>query len=158
MEPTEYDRIADLLIQIRKKVDNLNPTRHNAILWKESMLEAIASALESNDALGEYDAKGWLWWRVIANAMCIRAQFVGELMACIMDQICAWARNTIRGVAGGVKNESSLPIIRPNSCYFGDFAGVATGKNQRTTGTNPVQKPVACGSCTNAPEQQVRNC
>ena len=60
MDPTEYDRIADLLMQIRKKIKNLDPTRMRTITTQSEMYYHITSALELNDKLAELDAMGWL--------------------------------------------------------------------------------------------------
>lgn len=60
MDPKEYDRIADLLIQIRKKLDNLLP---NTDLGKSNRIMALAlvnNLLLYVDELAEIDAKGWL--------------------------------------------------------------------------------------------------
>jgi hypothetical protein len=60
MDANHYDRIADLLIQIRKKYSNLNPNDPDMkILVKQSILE-IDFLLQNNDLLAKWDAKGWL--------------------------------------------------------------------------------------------------
>ena len=60
MDPKEYDRIADLLMQIRKKYDNLTPQEHIDASVKPMMLNSIDQLLAWNDKLAEWDAKGWL--------------------------------------------------------------------------------------------------
>lgn len=61
MDPKEYDRIADLLMQIRKKIDNLpvNSAPLTAYI-RDEMLREVNWLLETFDKIGEWDAKGWL--------------------------------------------------------------------------------------------------
>ena len=54
MDAREYDRIADLLMQIRSKYAK---EKHN---MAEYMVESISHLLRLNDTLAEQDAKGWL--------------------------------------------------------------------------------------------------
>lgn len=60
MEPRDYDRIADLLMQIRKKYANLKLPDHMDAYNREIMLNTIDNLLKLNDKFGEWDAKGWL--------------------------------------------------------------------------------------------------
>jgi hypothetical protein len=60
MDPKEYDRIADLLMQIRKKIDNLNTTDETSAIIKDIMLYHLHRCLATNDKIAECDAKGWL--------------------------------------------------------------------------------------------------
>jgi hypothetical protein len=57
MDPQEYDRIADLLMQIRKKYNKL-PMEDKRL--KQSILEHIDVLLQMNDTCGVFDAKGLL--------------------------------------------------------------------------------------------------
>jgi hypothetical protein len=54
MDAKEYDRIADLLMQIRKKYAKGN--HHMA----KYMVERINYLLIMNDKIAEQDGKGWL--------------------------------------------------------------------------------------------------
>ena len=54
MDAKEYDRIADLLMQIRKKYQN---SKHH---MGKYMVERINYLLIMNDKIAEQDAKGWL--------------------------------------------------------------------------------------------------
>ena len=54
MDAKEYDRIADLLMQIRKKYAK---ETHN---MADYMVESITHLLRLNDVLAEQDAKGYL--------------------------------------------------------------------------------------------------
>ncbi len=60
MDAREYDRIADLLMQIEKKIRSLDPTRMPTITFQSEMHYHIMSALELNDKLAKSDAAGWL--------------------------------------------------------------------------------------------------
>jgi hypothetical protein len=60
MDARDYDRIGDLLMQIKKKIENLNPTRMPTITAQSEMHYHIMSALELNDKLAELDNMGWL--------------------------------------------------------------------------------------------------
>ncbi len=60
MDPREYDRIADLLMQIRSKIDNINTKHRTGKNGKDSMLHHIEMALKYNDSLAQFDGKGWL--------------------------------------------------------------------------------------------------
>jgi DNA-binding transcriptional regulator GbsR (MarR family) len=60
MDAREWDRIADLLMQIRKKYDNLKPKDHIDPSIKPMMLNSIDQLLTWNDKLAEWDGKGWL--------------------------------------------------------------------------------------------------
>jgi hypothetical protein len=57
MDPKEYDRIADLLMQIRKKYDN---TAFQDQMLKRSVLEHIDALLSMNDECGQLAGNGWL--------------------------------------------------------------------------------------------------
>lgn len=57
MDAKEYDRIADLLMQIRKKYNKL-PMEDKKL--KRSILEHIDVLLQMNDTCGVFDAKGLL--------------------------------------------------------------------------------------------------
>lgn len=60
MDAQEYDRIADMLMQIRKKYANLEPKNEWGQHAKHSILDYINAALHLNDEIGEIEAKGWL--------------------------------------------------------------------------------------------------
>ena len=61
MEPREYDRIADLLCQIRSKIaNNLRTTTEKGRWTKELYLQRIASLLVNTDELADVDQKGLL--------------------------------------------------------------------------------------------------
>ena len=60
MDARDWDRIADLLMQIEKKIRKLDPTRMPSITAQSEMHHHIMSALELNDKLAEWDNKGWL--------------------------------------------------------------------------------------------------
>jgi len=60
MDAREYDRIADLLMQIEKKIRSLSPSRMPTITQQSEMHYHIMSALELNDKLAKSDAAGWL--------------------------------------------------------------------------------------------------
>ena len=61
MDPREYDRMADLLMQIRAKMSNIalktdsidNGMRDRGVHYIDQLLYII-------DALGKWDEKGWL--------------------------------------------------------------------------------------------------
>lgn len=63
MDARDYDRIGDLLMQIRKKIAN-EPTSHNPIggnlanNTREDMLHHIDILLAQNDSLAKADGKG----------------------------------------------------------------------------------------------------
>jgi len=57
MDAKEYDRIADLLMQIRKKY-NKQPMEDKRL--KQSILEHIDVLLKMNDTCAVFDAKGLL--------------------------------------------------------------------------------------------------
>jgi len=61
MDAREYDRIADLLTQIHRKISSLNVIKSsNCRDWHEVMLQNLQDALKANDQLGEYASKGWI--------------------------------------------------------------------------------------------------
>ena len=60
MDPQEYDRIADLLMQIRKKYAKLEAKTEKNNQNKQDMLDYLAAALYLNTYFAETDAKGWL--------------------------------------------------------------------------------------------------
>ena len=60
MDAGEYDRIADLLCQIMKKIRLLNTTRMPSINAQSEMYTHLDNALALNDKLAEWDNMGWL--------------------------------------------------------------------------------------------------
>jgi hypothetical protein len=60
MHAADWNRIADLLMQIKKKIENLNPTRMPTITTQSEIHYHILSALEKCDKLAELDGMGWL--------------------------------------------------------------------------------------------------
>ena len=60
MDPKSYDRIGDLLMQIRKKYAEMEPVSEENKTKVKVMLAHINSALLLNDEIGELDGKGWL--------------------------------------------------------------------------------------------------
>ena len=61
MEPTEYDRIADLLCQIRSKIaNNLRTTTEKGRWTKELYLDRVNALLLNTDELADVDQKGLL--------------------------------------------------------------------------------------------------
>jgi len=60
MDAREYDRIADLLMQIRKKIDKISEKEQYGRHGKEMMLFHLEMVLKYNHKLAEYDGKGWL--------------------------------------------------------------------------------------------------
>ena len=60
MDAQEYDRIADLLMQIARKIKNLDPERIPNVTRASKMYHHLLSALKLNHELAEYDAMGWL--------------------------------------------------------------------------------------------------
>lgn len=60
MDAQEYDRIADLLMQIRKKYQKLQTNDPDIGLLCVKMLEEIDFLIANNDLLAQWDAKGWL--------------------------------------------------------------------------------------------------
>jgi hypothetical protein len=59
MDGREYDRIADLLMQIRGKVaNNLLTTTMKGQWTKELILQRVSSLIEDFDDLGKADQKG----------------------------------------------------------------------------------------------------
>ncbi len=61
MEPREYDRIADLLCQIRSKIANNLRTRTEKGRWtKELYLDRVNALLLNTDELANVDQKGLL--------------------------------------------------------------------------------------------------
>lgn len=60
MEPQEWDRIADLLMQIRGKVDNILPTTKHGEFFREGYLQQIEILIRRTDQMAEIDVKGWL--------------------------------------------------------------------------------------------------
>jgi hypothetical protein len=60
IEPKEFQRIEDLLEQIRKKYGNWHPKHeHNRELQNQA-LDYLNALLEINQRLGESNAVGWL--------------------------------------------------------------------------------------------------
>lgn len=61
MEPTEYDRIADLLMQIRGKIHNkLTTTHFKGMSTKEHYMIMVTRLLHATDELADADQKGLL--------------------------------------------------------------------------------------------------
>ena len=61
MDAREYDRIADLLCQIRSKVANNLQTTHEKGKWtKELYLIRLVKLIEDTDTLADVDQKGLL--------------------------------------------------------------------------------------------------
>lgn len=60
MDPQEYDRIADLLMQIRKKYANMKTKNERNIENKQNALNYLNALLYLNDLFAEDDAEGWL--------------------------------------------------------------------------------------------------
>jgi hypothetical protein len=60
MDAREYDRIADLLIQIRKKYDQLLIQNPDLNLTRLQMIARLNFLIENNDLMAKWDDKGWL--------------------------------------------------------------------------------------------------
>ena len=60
MDGRHWDRIADLLVQIRKKYAELDPKLDENKEKRKNALDNIHQLLELNDLMAEMDAKGWL--------------------------------------------------------------------------------------------------
>ena len=60
MDAAEYDRIADLLCQIMKKIRNLDTTRIPCVNAQCFMYTHLENALKLNDELAKWDDMGWL--------------------------------------------------------------------------------------------------
>ena len=60
MDARNHDRIADLLMQIRKKYENLIPITEFGEEKKQISLDLVDALLGVNDELGEMTVKGWL--------------------------------------------------------------------------------------------------
>ena len=61
MDPRQYDRIADLLMQIKLKIQNNVQTKTKIGEWtKEDYINRINSLLQDTDALAFHDAQGLL--------------------------------------------------------------------------------------------------
>ena len=60
MDAKEYDRIADLLMQIRKKYKNLNVNDEYMISLHRSLIESLDTLMGINDVFAKYDSMGWL--------------------------------------------------------------------------------------------------
>ena len=60
MDAREWDRIADLLMQIRKKYAQLEPKFEINQMQKADALDSINALLWMNDQMAERDGKGWL--------------------------------------------------------------------------------------------------
>jgi hypothetical protein len=59
MDPREYDRIADLLCQIRSKIaNNLRTTTEKGRWTKELYLDRVNALLINTDELADVDQKG----------------------------------------------------------------------------------------------------
>ena len=61
MDPLHYDRISDLLCQIRAKIDNnLRPNTKEGQLWKEDYIRRVLELLVITDDTANKDQKGML--------------------------------------------------------------------------------------------------
>lgn len=60
MDAQEWDRIADLLMQIRKKYKNQSTTTGDTEEMLNDMVWLIDHLLKYNDKAATYDGKGWL--------------------------------------------------------------------------------------------------
>ena len=60
MDAQDWDRIGDLLMQIRGKVDNLAPKTESGDFWRQYQLDLIAVLLVNTDRLAKMDNEGWL--------------------------------------------------------------------------------------------------
>ena len=60
MDAKEYDRIADLLLQIRKKFSRIKPKAEPEQKLHHYLMITIDDLIKYNDKFGEWDAKGWL--------------------------------------------------------------------------------------------------
>jgi len=61
MDPRQYDRIADLLMQIKLKVmNNLQTTTVKGQWTKEQYVDRINKLLDDTDMLAHHDQKGLL--------------------------------------------------------------------------------------------------
>jgi len=61
MDSRQYDRIADLLMQIKLKIQNNVQTKTKIGEWtKEDYIQRINSLLQDTDALAFHDAQGLL--------------------------------------------------------------------------------------------------
>lgn len=60
MNPRDYDRIADLLMQIRSKYENLLPTDPSMKATRLQMIDSLNFLIQNNDLMGQWDSKGWL--------------------------------------------------------------------------------------------------
>ena len=60
MDAQKADRIADLLVQIRKKYKNLDPITDFGAEKRQIALDLVDALLGVNDELGEMTAKGWV--------------------------------------------------------------------------------------------------
>ena len=60
MDPQEYDRIADLLMQIRKKYNKLPVNDADMKISRRRMIDSIDYLIENNDIFAQWDSKGWL--------------------------------------------------------------------------------------------------
>ena len=60
MDAQDYDRIADLLMQIRGKYAKLDPKHGVNNQMKQEALDYVNALLWLNDQIAKTDAKGWL--------------------------------------------------------------------------------------------------
>jgi hypothetical protein len=60
MEAKEYDRIADLLMQIRKKVKQIDAKTKLGQWTIDEYIKKLDILIINTDELGQADAKGWL--------------------------------------------------------------------------------------------------
>ena len=60
MDAREYDRIADLLMQIRKKYAFLEPKHEINQEHRNQALDYLNALLHINDKMAERDNEGWL--------------------------------------------------------------------------------------------------
>lgn len=57
MDAKQYDRIADLLMQIRKKYEQIK-SEHSTL--DKDAVKLVTALLQINHDLADFDAKGWL--------------------------------------------------------------------------------------------------
>ena len=68
MDPIHYDRIADLLCQVRAKVENnLRPRTKEGKVIKELYLAQICDMLLLNDQIANKDYKELIWDEITQN-------------------------------------------------------------------------------------------
>ena len=60
MDAKEYDRIADLLMQIRTKFKTIKPKQEPEQKLHRYLMMTLDDLIKYNDKFAEWDAKGWL--------------------------------------------------------------------------------------------------